>query len=149
MLRPALACLAIASLACASAPRGPTDAEVRATLDERLQQVVGDIGLGNTEGVLTYFAADASMALRGVMGPDGAPLNVDLTGIDQIRPFMNQTGAPPEFYMQVSGFTRTGTEAEQTGRWSIAGEQTGPFTVRWRQSTDGAWLIVHWRFGGP
>jgi hypothetical protein len=135
-------------MACASTPRGPTDAEVRAALDAQLQQLVRDVLAGNTASVLAQFASDAVMVLRGVIGPEGEVINVELTGTDQIGSFTNQTGPPPDFAMQVTGFTRSGTEAEQTGRWSLAGEQTGTFTVTWRDTAEGAWEIVRWRFEG-
>lgn len=143
------ASLTIASMACASAPPGPTDAEVRAALDGELQQVVREITMGNTEGVLARFASDGVMVLRGLRGGDGEPLDVDLTGTDQIRSFMNRVGAPPDFAMEVTGFSRSGDEAEQTGRWSIAREQAGTFVLNWRQTADGEWRIARWRFDGP
>jgi hypothetical protein len=51
--------------------------------------------------------------------------------------------------MEVAAFERSGGEATQSGRWSVAGgEQAGTFSVNWLQSSDGMWRIVHWRFDG-
>jgi hypothetical protein len=98
--------------------------------------------------VVRWFAADGVMTVQGVMAGDGGMLNVELSGRERIATFLNQVPAPPDFYMQVSGFARTGDEAEQTGSWSIASEQSGTFGVNWRQNADGLWQIVRWDFVG-
>jgi hypothetical protein len=148
MRRLVTAWLALALMACASAPRGPTDAEVRATLDDQLQPLVREVTMGSTEGFLAGFAADGVMVLRGVRDGEGEVLDLDLTGTDQIRSFMNEVGAVQGFVMEVTGFSRSGMEAEQTGDWSIAGEQTGTFVLSWRRTDDETWRIVRWRFDG-
>jgi polyisoprenoid-binding protein YceI len=136
------------ALACASVPPGPTDAEVRAMLDAQLQDMVVAISAGEPSTVTGHFAPDGEMTIRGVLGGEGVVLNVDLSGTQQIQSFLNEAGAPPDFYMDVSAFDRTGTEAEQTGQWSITGEQKGTFTINWRQTSDGIWQVLRWHFAG-
>lgn len=138
----------VTALACASAPRGPSDSEVRASLDALLQEMVVAVSSGNPGGVVSHFASDGQMNVRGVLAGEGQILNVELTGPDQIRSFLLSAGAPPEFYMGVTRFERTGMEAEQAGEWSIAGEQTGTFTIGWRQTADGVWQVIRWDFVG-
>ena len=138
--------LAIAMAACASTPPGPSDAEVRAQVDQALEQAVQAVRTGDTDSFLTYFAPQGTMKLRGIVGPDGAAINVDLVGPDQIRPFLIQVGPPPEFVMQVSGFSREGPQATQTGTWTIGGDQAGPFSLTWSRTEQGEWRIVAWRF---
>ncbi len=136
------------AFACASAPRGPSDAEVRAMLDGELQDMVVAISSANPGPLVSHLAPDARMTIRGVIAGEGEIINVDLSGTQEIRSFLTSAGAPPDFYMGVTGFERSGTEAEQTGQWSIAGEQTGTFTISWQQTPDGIWQIRRWHFVG-
>lgn len=136
------------ALGCASAPRGPTDAEVRATLDVQLQDMVAAISTANPAGVVGHMAPDGQMTIRNVLGGEGIVLNVDLAGTQEIRSFLASVGAPPDFYMGVTAFERSGTEADQTGQWSIAGEQTGTFSIHWVQMPDGMWQVTQWHFVG-
>ncbi len=145
----AAAWLVMAMMACASAPRGPTDEEVRTALDARLQEAASEVTMGNTEGVVGKFASDGVLALRGLMGPDGGMLNMDLAGADQIGSLLDGIGAAPGFVVEVTAFSRTASDAEQSGRWSVAdGQQTGTFVVSWHQSDDGLWQIARWSLAG-
>jgi hypothetical protein len=143
-----VAVLALSLGACASAPRGPTDAEVRAILDPALQEMSAAIVSGNISGFVNRFAPDGTMAVTGVMGGDGSVLNVELVGTQQIQGFLYQVGAPPSLDLQVSAFDRMDDTATQTGTWNLAGEQNGTFTVEWMQNAEGIWQVVRWQFHG-
>jgi len=143
-----VSCLLFCIAACASAPRGPTDAEVRAALDTQLQEMVSSLSAGNITNVVDHFVSDGVLIVRGVVGGDGQLINVEVAGPQQIQSFLNQAGAPPDFIMNVSAFERNGSRATQSGRWSIAGEQTGTFAIDWAQNADGSWQVVRWLFVG-
>lgn len=134
--------------ASACAARGPSDPEVRATLESSLAQVTQQIGRGDAAGVASRMTPDATLMLRGVAGPDGQLLNQDVEGAAAIRGFMGQVGAPPDFRMTSTGFARAGDTATQTGTWSIAGAQTGTFVLDWVAGDDGTWRIRRWRMEG-
>jgi len=121
---------------------------VRSLLDTQLQDMVVAISSANPAGVVSHFAPDGQMTIRGVLAGEGELLNVDLSGTQQITSFLISAGAPPDFYMGVTTFERAGTEAEQTGNWSIAGEQTGTFTIAWHQTQEGIWQVTRWHFVG-
>jgi len=141
-----IAIAAAGLLACASAPRGPTDAEVRATLDQSLAEVVRAVQTGSVDAFMMSLASEPTMILRGVIGPDGSAMNMDLSSRAQIRDFMIQVGAPPQFGMTAAGFSRDAGSATQTGEWTVGGAQTGSFSVTWRQNEQGMWQITAWRF---
>jgi hypothetical protein len=111
-----------------------------------LQEAIQAVATGNVDAFLTNFAPDAKMIIRGITGGDGSVINVDLNGVAEIRPFVMEAGAPPGFAMVVSEFQRNGAEAVQTGQWSIAEMQSGPFTITWRMGDGGSWRVVTWRF---
>jgi len=146
MKRFAISALAVGIVACASAPRGPSDAEIQAQVDQVLQEAIAAVQRGDAESFLTHFEPRGTMVLRGVTGPDGTVMNVDLVGADQIRPFLQQVGTPPDFGMQVTAFRRDGMEAVQTGQWTVGGDQGGPFSLTWRSTEEGVWRIAIWRF---
>jgi Domain of unknown function (DUF4440) len=130
----------------ASAQKAPTEAEVRAQVDEGLQQTIKAVQSGNPDAFLARFSPKGTMILRGVIGPDGTTMNTDLVGHEQVRPFLVSVGAPPDFGMTVTAFRRDGADAIQTGRWTVAGDQGGPFSLTWRRDDQGEWKIVTWRF---
>ncbi len=133
--------------ACASAPRGPSDAELRAQVEGDLHQAVSAVQDGNVDAFAEHFAPDAAMSLHGVEGPDGV-INRDITGVDNIRGFLRNAGTPPNFEMTPTGFSRQGNDAVLTGTWSIANQQTGTFSLTYRQLSPDSWKIVTWRFDG-
>jgi ketosteroid isomerase-like protein len=135
--------------ACASAPSGPTDAEVRTALDAEVRGIEADVSAGNAAAVAARFAPDGRLVLNGVTGPNGEALDTQLTGEAQIRPFMESIGAPPAFTLTATQFARTGDDATQTGTWSVdGGAQSGSFTLDWRRQADGTWRILAWTLQG-
>ena len=140
--------LAFGLSACASAGSAPSDADVRARLDTQLQAMVQTVLAGNVDGYLGNFAPDGQMVLTNVTGPDGEPLNVNLTGQEQIRAFMSQIPAPPELTMNVTSFRRDATDATQSGQWSIGGAQIGTFQLDWRRTSADVWQVRVFRFDG-
>jgi hypothetical protein len=139
---------AFSLIACASAGTGAGDAEVRARLETQLQAMVQTVLAGNTDGFLGHFAPEGQLVLSNVTGPDGEPINANLAGHEQIRAFMSQIPAPPELAMNVTSFRQDGTDATQTGQWSIGGNQMGSFTIDWRRSSEELWQVRVFRFEG-
>lgn len=130
------------------AARGPTDAEVQATLQTRVQDFVRAVGSGDVGSAVAHMSQDATLSVHGIAGPTGQVMNQDIEGTAAIRGFLTQAGAPPDLRMTVSQFTRSGETAAQTGDWSIAGgQQTGTFVLDWRLD-DGEWRIDRLRMDG-
>jgi hypothetical protein len=136
------ACTVLILVGCAA--RGPSDAEVRTTLDARLAEVTAQVGSGDVAGFLSHVADDATLVIRGIRMGSGDVLDTDVEGITQIRQFMEYAAAPPLFRMTPTGFTRSGRFATQTGTWSIGGQQTGTFEMEWRND-GGEWRVLLWR----
>lgn len=134
--------------ACASAPRGPSDAEVRADLEAQVLALAADVTGGSADAVFARLQPDGRLVLNGVVGPDGSVLDTTLSG-DQLRGFMSSIGPVPEFTMSPAQFSRDGDSATQTGTWSLAGgEQTGTFILEWRRGEEGMWRILSWTMTG-
>jgi len=141
--------LSLVMAACASAPpRGPDAGEVQTELDGEVTSVARAISGGQFSQVVARFAPDARLIVTGVPGPDGQPLNVDVSGHQPILGFLNGVGAPPEFEMNVTSFQLNGDVARQSGDWSAGGgEVSGAFTVEWLRAEEG-WLVRLWQFEG-
>jgi hypothetical protein len=140
--------LAFSLVACATGGSGPGDTEVRARLDSQLQAIVQTVLAGNFDGFLGHFAPDGQMVVTNVIGPEGEPLNVNLTGHEQIRAFISQVGAPPDLAMNVTSFQLDGAAATQSGQWSIGAEQMGTFQINWGRTGDEMWQVRVFRFEG-
>jgi hypothetical protein len=121
--------------ACASSPRGPSDAELAQQLQQRWEAAIPAPAMR-----AALFAPDGRMTISGLPGPDGAPSTIDLVGIDQIRPFVTETPPSPGFAMEFLNFERAGSQLTQTGRWRMTG-YAGPFTLMWRE-TGGVWRVT-------
>lgn len=135
-------------VACASAPPGPTDAEVRATLEASVDAMEREILAGNSAAVAQRFASDGRLVLANVAGPNGM-MNETIVGVPQVQAFMSSIGAPPQYQMTATEFARTGDTATQTGTWSVdGGAAGGSFILEWRRMDDGGWRIASWRLQG-
>jgi len=127
--------------ACASTPRGPSDAEVEMELDASLQAMTLAVVDGDWDGLTDFFTDDARMNLENING-----VSQEVVGHAAIRSLVSQNGAPPDLNMTAQTFERSGTTAVQTGVWDITG-LVGTFSVGWVQ-TDMGWKINDFDFIG-